>query len=109
MLADVRVGSKPEKLCESKLTAIKPSLSWPGNLNFGGHITPRIALTVERTIGSGRQIWTGLSALKTQKAGRQNGGGFFELGGMRFRISHRLSSVAQTVYSTGFEAVSVEK
>jgi hypothetical protein len=28
---------------------------------------------------------------------------------MRFRISHRLSSVAQTVYSTGFEAVSVEK
>jgi hypothetical protein len=45
--------------------------------------------------------------LKTQKAGRQNGGGFLE--GMRFRISHRLSPVAQMVYSTGFKAVSVEK
>jgi hypothetical protein len=33
-------------------------------------------LTVERTIGVDGRILTGLSALKTQKAGRQNGGDF---------------------------------
>jgi len=36
-------------------------------------------LTVERTIGFDGRILTGLSALKTQKAGRQNGGDFGEV------------------------------
>jgi hypothetical protein len=33
-------------------------------------------LTVERTIGVDSRILTGLPALETQKAGRQNGGHF---------------------------------
>jgi hypothetical protein len=47
-------------------------------------MTAKNRLTVERTIGFGGRIWTGLSALKTQKAGRQNGGDFGQVLGRRF-------------------------
>jgi hypothetical protein len=80
--------SKPGRMrLLGPLTGTKPNLSWPRNLNLSGHITPRIALTVKRTIAWRRQISTGLSALKTQKVGRQNGRDFGQVVS-RFLIAH---------------------
>jgi hypothetical protein len=42
-------------------------------------MTAKNPLTVELTIGFEGRIWTGLSAPKTQKAGRQNGGDFGQM------------------------------
>jgi hypothetical protein len=42
-------------------------------------MTAKNPLAVERTIGFRGRIWTGLSAPKTQKAGRQNVGDFGEV------------------------------
>ena len=47
-------------------------------------MTAKNALTVERTIGFGRRIWTGLSAPKTLEAGRQNGRDFGQVFGAGF-------------------------
>jgi hypothetical protein len=55
-----------------------------GTFEITGLITARNLLTVELTIGLKEQIWTGLSAPKTQKAGRQNGGDFGQVLGRRF-------------------------
>jgi hypothetical protein len=48
-------------------------------------MTAKNPLTVERTIGLRGRIWTGLPALKTQKAGRQNGGDFGQVLDLAFR------------------------
>jgi len=61
------------------LSATKPSHSSSEILKITAYITAKDPLTVERTIGLEREIWTGLSAPKTQKAGRQNGGDFGEM------------------------------
>jgi hypothetical protein len=47
-------------------------------------MTAKNPLTVERTIGFKERIWTGLSAPKTQKADRQNGGNFGQMFGVGF-------------------------
>jgi hypothetical protein len=47
-------------------------------------MTAKNLLTVEQTIGFRGRIWTGLSATKTQKAGRQNGGDFGQVLGAGF-------------------------
>jgi len=55
-----------------------------GTAEITGLITAKNLHTVELTIGLKRRIWTGLSALKTQKAGRQDAGNFGQVFGGGF-------------------------